>query len=66
MTTTELTFVIRIREEKTEWVTVRKGQSVADLTEVFGDLRAGDQVVARATDELRPGTQVRLKLLPQT
>ncbi|HJU03863.1 MAG TPA: efflux RND transporter periplasmic adaptor subunit [Nitrospiraceae bacterium] len=66
VTTTEHTFVIRIREEKTEWVTVQKGQSVANLTEVFGDLQAGEQIVARATDELRPGTQVKVKVRPPT
>jgi hypothetical protein len=27
--------------------------------EVFGDLRAGDEIAGRGTDELRPGTDVR-------
>ncbi len=58
VTTTELTFVIRVRQETAEWVKVRKGQSVGNLIEVFGDLSAGDFVVARGTDELRPGTKV--------
>jgi hypothetical protein len=26
--------------------------------EVFGDLRAGDEIAGRGTDELRPGTDV--------
>ena len=29
------------------------------LVEVFGDLRAGDEIAARGTDEMRPGTEVR-------
>jgi RND family efflux transporter MFP subunit len=58
VTTTELTFVIRVREGTAEWVKVKKGQAVGGLIEVFGDLSAGDAVVARATDELRPGTKV--------
>jgi RND family efflux transporter MFP subunit len=57
--TTDRTFVIRIRGGKTEWVDVRTGLSSGALVEVFGDLRAGDEVAGRGTDELRPGTDVR-------
>jgi membrane fusion protein, multidrug efflux system len=57
-TTTELTFVIRVRQETVEWVKVQKGRTVENLVEVFGDLSAGDSVAARGTDELRPGTKV--------
>jgi hypothetical protein len=31
--------------------------------EVFGDLKAGDTVAARGTDEIRAGTDVRVKEL---
>ncbi|TAJ07358.1 MAG: efflux RND transporter periplasmic adaptor subunit [Nitrospirae bacterium] len=58
VTTTELTFVIRVRQETVEWVKVQKGRAVGNLVEVFGDLSAGDSVAARGTDELRPGTKV--------
>jgi RND family efflux transporter MFP subunit len=58
-TTTNRTFVIRIRSGKTEWVDVRTGLSSGPLVEVFGDLKAGDTVAGRGTDELRPGTDVR-------
>jgi len=58
VTTTERTFVIRVRDGKAEWVNVRRGASAGDLLEVFGELQAGDHVVRRATDELRPGTPV--------
>ena len=34
---------------------VRKGASEGDLVEVTGNLRAGDRVVRRATDEMREG-----------
>ena len=57
-TTTERTFVVRVRDGVAEWVDVRRGAAVNDLTEVFGDLHAGDQVAVRATDELRAGTRV--------
>ena len=65
VTTTELTFVIRVRQETVEWVKVQKGQAVEDLIEVFGDLHAGDEVVGRGTDELRPGTKVRIAPPPR-
>jgi RND family efflux transporter MFP subunit len=57
--TTDRTFVIRIRNGKTEWVDVRTGLTSGPLVEVFGDLKAGDEVAGRGTDELRPGTDVR-------
>jgi len=59
--TTDRTFVIRIRNGKTEWVDVRTGLTSGALIEVFGDLRAGDNVAARGTDEIRPGTDARVK-----
>jgi len=58
-TTTDRTFVIRIRGGKTEWVDVRTGLTSGALVEVFGDLRAGDEIAGRGTDELRPGTDIR-------
>jgi len=59
VTTTERTFVIRSRNGRAEWVDVRKGVADGDLVEVFGDLRAGDLVVRRASDEIREGTAIR-------
>jgi len=56
--TTEATFVVRVRNGKTEWVNVQTGEVDGKLVEIFGDVRAGDEVVLRATDELRPGTNV--------
>lgn len=58
-TTTDRTFVIRIRNGQTEWVDVKTGLTSGPLVEVFGDLRAGDEIAGRGTDELRPGTEVR-------
>ncbi len=56
--TTERIFVIRIADGKAEWVNVRRGITEDALSEVFGDLAAGDRIVLRATDEIRPGTDV--------
>jgi membrane fusion protein, multidrug efflux system len=56
VTTTERTFVIRVASGKAEWVTVKKGPSAGDQVEVAGNLKAGDIVVRRATDEIRNGS----------
>lgn len=58
-TTTDRTFVIRIRNAKTEWVDVKTGLTVGPLIEVFGDVHKGDEVARRGTDELKPGTDAR-------
>jgi RND family efflux transporter MFP subunit len=59
--TTDRSFVIRIRNDKTEWVDVRTGLASGPLVEVFGDLRPGDEVAVRGTDEIKAGTEVRVK-----
>jgi membrane fusion protein, multidrug efflux system len=56
--TTERLFVIRVAGGTAEWVDVRRGMRTGDKTEVFGDLKAGDPIVLRATDEIRPGTKI--------
>ena len=58
VTTTERTFVVRNRDGKAEWVDVKKGSADGDLTEVFGNLKPGEMVVKRATDEIRDGTPI--------
>jgi hypothetical protein len=57
--TTDRRFVVRVRGGRTEWVDVTTGLTSGSLVEVFGDLRAGDEIAARGTDELLPGTEVR-------
>jgi len=56
--TSERQFVVRVREGAAEWVDVRRGEVNGDAIEVFGDLRAGDIVVRRGNDEIRPGTRI--------
>jgi RND family efflux transporter MFP subunit len=59
--TTDRTFVVRVRGGRAEWVDVQTGLTSGALIEVFGQLAAGDQVLARGTDEIRPGAEVRAK-----
>jgi membrane fusion protein, multidrug efflux system len=57
-TNLQRTFVIRVSNGKAEWVDVKSGATVNGKTEIFGDLKPGDQVIARASDELASGTPV--------
>jgi RND family efflux transporter MFP subunit len=61
VTTTERTFVIRVRDGRAEWVSVRKGKMSGDVVEVLGELAPDDLVVRRATDELRDGTRLQTR-----
>jgi len=54
----ERTFVIRVANNRVEWVDVKTGAKSGNLIEVFGDLREGDLVALRGTDQLRPDTPV--------
>lgn len=60
-TTTERTFVVRIQSGAVEWVDVKRGATMGDRVEVFGNLQEGDLVAVRGSDELRAATQVQTK-----
>jgi len=62
VTTTERTFVIRNKDGHAEWVDIRKGAVEGDLIEVLGDLKAADRVVRRATDEIREGSTLTIRV----
>jgi membrane fusion protein (multidrug efflux system) len=64
--TTERVFVIRVRGDRAEWVDVKRGLADKDVVEVFGDLKAGDEVVVRGTDEIRQGSMVAPRRVPAT
>jgi len=52
------TFVNRIKNGVIEWVPVKRGQTMGNLTEVFGDIKEGDVVALTGTEELRQGQAV--------
>jgi RND family efflux transporter MFP subunit len=60
ITTTERTFVIRNQSGHAEWVDVKKGVTEGDLVEVIGNLKPGDSVLRRATDEIRNGMPIQV------
>jgi membrane fusion protein (multidrug efflux system) len=52
-------FVQRVQGDTVNWIQVRQGRSMQGRTEVFGDLRVGDQLIKAATEEVRRGSRVR-------
>ena len=59
VSTAERTFVVRDRQGHAEWVDVKKGIADGDSISVMGNLKAGDRVVRRPTDELRDGAPLK-------
>jgi RND family efflux transporter MFP subunit len=59
VTTTERVFVIRNNNSVAQWVDVRRGPTVGNLVEVTGDLKPGDEIVERGTDEIRDGSELK-------
>ena len=58
------TFVIRIHNGNLEWVNVKPGVNSPDATEVFGNLKIGDEVALHASEELQPNTHVTSQVQP--
>lgn len=56
---TERQYVITVKEGKARLVNIQEGLRATDSTEVFGDLKGGDEIVLHATDEIREGTAIK-------
>ncbi|MFA6086694.1 efflux RND transporter periplasmic adaptor subunit [Mucilaginibacter sp.] len=61
VSTQERKFVIKVENGKTQWVDVKTGFTGKEKTEIAGDLKAGDQLVAQANEELKEGVTVQVK-----
>jgi len=62
VTSTEKVFIIKVVDKKAQWVDVKKGAVSGDLMEVYGgDIKAGDEIVKQATEEIRDGANVKIK-----
>lgn len=57
--TAEGVFVLRVQGDTVNWVTVRAGRSMQGRSEIFGDLRVGDELIKAASEEVRKGSRVR-------
>jgi membrane fusion protein (multidrug efflux system) len=52
-------FVIRVVNNKTQWVDIKKGRETTDSLEVYGALKTGDLLISNATDELKNGSVIK-------
>jgi len=59
-------FIVRVRDGVLERVEVRRGQTMADKVEIFGDIKPGDMVAVKGTDEFPAGTRVNPVLAAQS
>ena len=59
VTTTERTFVITVINGKAHWVDMRKGPAAGENVSVRGQVDVGQEIVKRASDEIREGTPLR-------
>lgn len=56
----ERMFVIRIVNNKAEWVDVKRGRETGGKIEIYGNgLQPGDQLVKKASEEIRNGSEVK-------
>lgn len=61
-TTLEKKFVIKITNGQTQWIDISQGLNYTDKTEIFGNLKQGDTIAIKGTDELKPEKKVSVKL----
>jgi len=59
VSSSEKMFVIRVRDNHAQWVSVQKGNVVDSLVEVFGDLQQGEPIVKAASEEIRDGQAIK-------
>ncbi len=46
------TFVCKVKNDRIEWVNVRKGEIMENMVEIFGNIQEGDQVAKEGSEEL--------------
>lgn len=52
------TFVCKVNDDRVEWVTVKKGEIMGNMVEVFGNLKEGDMVAQEGSEELQNQSRV--------
>jgi membrane fusion protein (multidrug efflux system) len=57
--TSEGIFVIKVNNGKAVKVPVKKGREAEDKVEIFGQLNAGDELVAQPTEEMKDGSVIK-------
>ena len=56
VTSTEKVFIIKVADNHLQWIDVKKGLISGDFMEVYGDVKDGDEVVKKASEEMRSGS----------
>lgn len=56
---TERQYVIQVVDGKAVYKDVKVGLSDNNVTEIFGDLKAGDEIILHASDEIQQGTTIK-------
>jgi RND family efflux transporter MFP subunit len=62
VTSQERKFIVKVHNGTAEWVDIRQGISMNEGVEVFGDLREGDTILTRGSEEIKTGSQVQTQL----
>jgi RND family efflux transporter MFP subunit len=60
--TAEKIYVDRVKDGAIDQVQVQRGATLKDRVEIFGPLQAGDLVLRRGSEEMKPGSKVSAKL----
>ena len=61
VTSLEKRFVTRVSNGTIQWIDVRPGFNLGDRSEFFGDVKAGDTLILKGNEELKPETPVKIK-----
>ncbi|GAB4034687.1 efflux RND transporter periplasmic adaptor subunit [Spirosoma gilvum] len=59
VSSSEKMFLIKVQDNRVQWVSVQKGNVIDSLVEVFGDVQAGMTIVKKASEEIRDGQEVK-------
>lgn len=59
VSSSEKMFLIKVQNNRAQWVSVQKGNVLDSLVEVFGDVQPGMTIVKKASEEIRDGQEVK-------
>lgn len=59
LTTQERKVVMKVVQNHVKWVDVKTGFTDADQTEVLGNLKPGEQIIASPNEEIKDGEYVK-------
>jgi len=59
LNSTQGVYVIKVANNKADWVPVKTGRRVDNRTEIFGDLALNDVIVKTASEEVRDSSALK-------